>query len=145
MRGWAERLQGPAPADVSPAERMFRERCERFGLGPSLMVRYQREAWLSTVDSYARVTFDRRIVCQAWSDWSLGADERQWLALDDCRSMGGVPEGVVLELKCLTAVPRWLGHVVHSVGLPRARYSKFCKSVDRLWASDTLLTVLHQT
>jgi hypothetical protein len=143
--GWVERVQAPAPTDASAAEHMFRDRCERFGLRPSLMVRYQREAWLSTIDSYARVTFDRRIVCQAWPDWSFDTDDRQWLALDGARSMLGVPAGVVLELKCLSAVPRWLSNVVHDVGLSRARYSKFCKSVERLWARDTLLSVLNQT
>jgi hypothetical protein len=144
-RGWVERVHGPEPLDASSAERMFRARCERYHLVPTLMVRYQREAWLSTVDSYARVTFDRRIVCQPWSEWSLDADDRQWLALDGERSMLGVREGVVLELKCLTAVPRWLSNVVHVVGLPRTRYSKFCKGIERLWARDTLLGVLNQT
>jgi len=56
-----------------------------------------------------------------------------------------VPTGVVLELKCLTAVPRWLSQVVQSVGLVRARYSKYCKGIERHFARDTLLGVLNQT
>jgi len=144
--GWVERIHGFMPdPDASSAERLFCKRLERYGLVPTLMVHYMREAWLSTVDSYARVTFDRRVACQVWRDWSFEVDDVNWLALDSSRSMLTVPRGVVLELKCLTAVPRWLSNVVHSVGLVRASYSKYCKGVERLFARDTLLGVLNQT
>lgn len=132
MSGWVERLHGSLAGDVNPAERSFRERLERYQLAPMVMVRYQREAWLSTVDSYARVTLDRRIVCQPWADWSLAADERNWLALDDARALAGVPNGIVLELKCLCAVPRWLGQLTRELGLRKVRYSKYCKGVVRV-------------
>lgn len=136
---WAERLPGPVPWDASPAEQVFRARCERHGLVPTLMVRYQREAWLSTVDTYARVTFDRRIVCQPWREWSLDADEQAWLALDGASCMGGVPRGVVLELKCLSAVPRWLSQLARDLSLSKARYSKYCKGIARVDGRDALL------
>jgi hypothetical protein len=145
LDGWVERVHGLPGADASPAEQRFCHRVERYHLVPTLMVHYLREAWLSTVDSYARVTFDRRVVCQPWTEWSLDADQANWLALDSPRSMLTVSEGVVLELKCLTAVPRWLFDVVHGVGLVRARYSKYCKGIERTYTRDTLLGVLNQT
>ncbi|MBN2574696.1 MAG: polyphosphate polymerase domain-containing protein [Deltaproteobacteria bacterium] len=143
--GWAERVLGRLRPDATQAERLFRQRVERYRLVPTLMVRYRREAWLSIVDSYARVTLDRVVVCQPWDDWSLGADPRNWVALDSERSMWGVPSGVVLELKCLRAVPRWLSSLTRLAGLPRTRYSKYCKGVERLFARDTLLAELNQT
>ncbi len=143
--GWVERVLGPLRADAGPAERLFCERRERHNLVPTLMVRYQREAWLSTVDSYARVTFDREVVCQAWDDWSLDADPRNWVALDGPQTMEGVPRGVVLELKCLSAVPRWLSNVARNAGLQKMRYSKYCRGIERMFASDTLYGVLNQT
>jgi hypothetical protein len=143
--GWVERVLGPLRPDASPAERMFCERRERHNLVPTLMVRYLREAWLSTVDAYARVTFDRQVVCQPWDDWSLDADPRNWVALDSARTMGGVPRGVVLELKCLSAVPRWLTNVVHNAGLRKMRYSKYCRGIERIFARDTLYGMLNQT
>jgi len=145
LAGWVERVHQPLRPDATAAERLFHYRVERYDLVPTLMVRYLREAWLSTVDSYARVTFDRRVVCQPWSDWSLDADPRNWVALDSGRSMLGVPQGVVLELKCLSAVPRWLSSVTRAAELPKTRYSKYCKGVERLFARDTLLGVLNQT
>jgi hypothetical protein len=145
LAGWGDRVHGPLHGDASSAERLFCQRLLRYRLLPTLMVRYQREAWLSTVDSYARVTFDRRIVCQPWSDWSIDADPRGWIALDGAHSMLTVPRGVVLELKCLSAVPRWLSNVVRNTGLPKIHYSKFCKGIERLYARDTLIGVLNQT
>jgi SPX domain protein involved in polyphosphate accumulation len=143
--GWVERVLGPWHGEASAAERLFCQRLERYGLQPTLMVRYLREAWLSTVDSYARVTFDRQVVCQPWTDWSLDADPRNWVALDGERTMLGVPRGVVLELKCLRAVPRWLCNVTRNAGLQKIRYSKYCRGVERLYARDTLFGVLNQT
>jgi hypothetical protein len=143
--GWQERVQAWPIAETSLAERIFRERLERYQLVPTLMVRYQREAWLSTVDAYARVTFDRRVECQPWSDWSLDADERSWIALDDEVSMAGVRRGVVLELKCLRAVPRWLSELTRALCLPKARYSKFCRGIDRVYGRGVSPCVLDQT
>jgi hypothetical protein len=144
-QGWAERLRRPAGTEGGLQAGVFCRQIERHHLIPTLMVRYEREAWSSTVDSYARVTFDRRVVCQPWSDWSLQADERAWMALDDGGSMKSLRDGVVLELKCLTAVPRWLSGVVQSVGLVRARYSKYCKGIDRLLTGDISLDALTPT
>jgi hypothetical protein len=142
--GWDKRIQGPLYPGANSAERMFCHKLERYGLVPTLMVRYMREAWMSTIDNYARVTFDRCVVCQPWEFWGLDCDERNWLALDSRRSMLTVPQGVVLELKCTTAVPRWLSNVARDMGLTRARYSKYCKGIERFWARDTLLGLLHQ-
>jgi len=143
--GWVERVHRIAGGSASPAERVFCQRLERYHLVPMLMVRYSREAWLSTVDSYARVTFDRQVVCQPWADWSLDADERGWEPIDSASSMLRVPRGVVLELKCLSAVPRWLSNVTRSAGLAKARYSKYCKGVERFYARGTLFGLLNQT
>jgi hypothetical protein len=145
LAGWAERLQGPPADDATAAERSFCEKVQLCPLEPVLMVRYEREAWMSTVDRYARVTFDRRVVCQPWSEWSLDWDGRNWLALDSSRSMLTVRRGVVLELKCMTAVPRWLSNVACLANLKRARYSKYCKGIERLFARDTLRGMLNST
>lgn len=145
LAGWVERVHGLPKEDSTVAERFFLQRRERFGLVPMLMVHYMREAWLSTVDSYARVTFDRNIVCYPWSGWSLDGDATQGLALDGIDSMLARPRGVVLELKCLTAVPRWVSSVVRSAGLVRSRYSKYCKGIERQFARETLFRVLNQT
>lgn len=138
IEGWVERVHGRPGPEASAAEEMFCRRREVFGLVPTLMVHYMREAWLSSVDSYARVTFDRRIVAQPSSAWCFDVDDVNWLALDGSRSMLSRPQGVVLELKSLTAVPEWLISVVQTAGLLRGRYSKYCKGIERHFGRDTL-------
>ena len=140
--GWAERLTCPLHADASPAERLFRARLERHRLVPTLLVRYQREAWTSVVDSYARVTFDRRVTCQPWSHWDFDGNPSGWLPLDNRRMMRTVPHAVVLELKCTTAVPRWLSNLIRSAGLSRTSFSKYCNAVERIWGRDALSSFL---
>jgi hypothetical protein len=145
LHGWVERVHGQPDAGATSAEKIFCMKRERYGLSPLLMVHYMREAWMSVVDSYARVTFDREIVAQPWSDWSFDVDEVNWLALDGSHSMLSRRRGVVLELKCLTSVPLWLTRVVQECGLTRVHYSKFCKGIERHFARDTLLGVLNKT
>jgi hypothetical protein len=145
IEGWLERLKAGPPLGASIAERTFTDRLQRHHLLPTLMVRCQREAWVSTIDAYARVTFDRRIECQAWQEWSLDGDERNWVSLDDERSMGGVARGVIVELKCLRAVPRWLSALARNLCLPKTRYSKYCKGIDCSRRHGELLGFLPQT
>jgi hypothetical protein len=130
---WAERLHGPAATGAGPEEQAFRDQLARRALQPTLLVRYEREAWFSEVDEYARVTFDRRITCQAWPRWELGGSREAQVPIDDGPSLGGVPRGVLLELKCTLDFPRWMTALVQRLGLVRAGYSKYCTGVERIW------------
>jgi len=144
LADWVDRIRAPA-GNATATERAFSEKVATCPLVPMLMVRYEREAWMSAVDTYARVTFDRRIVCQPWHDWSFDWDDRNWLALDSEHSMLTVKRGVVLELKCMTAVPHWLSNVTRLANLRRSRYSKYCKGIERFFARDTLQGLLDKT
>jgi len=48
-----------------------------------------------------------------------------------------------VELKCTTAVPRWMSNLANTLAMSRTRYSKFCNGIERLWGRDTLLGALH--
>jgi hypothetical protein len=141
--GWANRIRSELPWDGSSEETRFREKLERYPLAPALMVRYEREAWSSTVDFYARVTIDRQITCQPWAEWNLDGDANNWLSLDSRRTMKAIPEGVVLELKCQTSVPDWLIALPTVLGLQKTSYSKFCAGIERFWGRDSLLSLMH--
>ncbi len=136
--GWVERLHAPLAAGATAAEKAFRDAVERHDLKPVLLVCYQREAWVSDVDHYARVTFDRRIVCQPWSRLGFDAGPAAWLAVDDRRALKSVPRAVVLELKCTLDVPRWMARVTERIGLRRVGVSKYCNGVERTWGSTSL-------
>lgn len=128
---WAGRLRAPASGGASTAEKAFRETMGRHGLEPALLVRYDREAWVSAVDHYARVTFDRRIVCKPWRQLDFAGGRAAWLPVDDRGTLRDVPRAVVLELKCTREVPLWMARVTERLGLQRVGVSKYCNGVER--------------
>ncbi|MBN2361641.1 MAG: polyphosphate polymerase domain-containing protein [Deltaproteobacteria bacterium] len=127
---WRQRLLQPLAADASPSERDFRALMDRTGARPVLLVRYAREAYVSMVDSYARITVDRQIAFQACADWELDGDPGRWIA-GEGRAAGG--SRVVLELKCTTSVPLWMMALARRFDLQRTGFSKYCTGVERLW------------
>ena len=96
---------------------------------PVTLVRYEREPYMSLVDDYARVTFDRNIRSQRLNRLSLEPDNRHWRNMDDAYTMRSDRSLTVLELKFTSAVPTWMVNVVASLGLNRLAFSKYETSV----------------
>ncbi|MGC4114741.1 MAG: polyphosphate polymerase domain-containing protein [Myxococcales bacterium] len=99
VEGWADRLEGAYAQDAGAAEVDFRARTDRYLLRPTVLVRYEREAYVSLVDDYARVTFDRRVVCQPHETFDFEADPSSWRSIDHGLALKRVRAGVVLELE----------------------------------------------
>ncbi len=133
VEGWVERMRGAPASDASPNELGFRRELDRLALEPVTLMRYEREAWFSRIDGYARVTFDHRMLCQPAHGFDFDADPRAWVSLDDAAALKRVPRGVLLELKCTRDVPRWMVGLVRSLELRRTGFSKYCTSVERLY------------
>lgn len=130
--GWRARLEAPLRPDASSEERHFRDRVQCYDLRPALLVRYEREAWSSAVDGYARVTFDRQMCAQPCSSFSFASDPRAWVPVDHRQALRSpVPRAVVLELKCTLDVPRWMSNLTERFNLGRRGVSKYCTGVDR--------------
>jgi SPX domain protein involved in polyphosphate accumulation len=142
-KGWRVRVEQPLAADASPAERHFRDRLERHDLQPALLVRYEREAWASTIDRYARVTFDRQLRVQPCSSFSFESDPRAWLPVDHPQALQSpVPRAVVLELKCSLDVPLWMSSLTERFNLSRRGVSKYCCGIERAFSTQALPTSL---
>jgi hypothetical protein len=105
-------------------DRFARMVCET-GAHPTVLIRYDREAFVSEVDSYARVTFDRNIEFQRTDRWALDADERRWDPLDRHFRPETPRPPVVMEIKCELAVPGWLVDTVRRNDLRRVSISKY--------------------
>jgi len=90
-----------------------------------MLVRYDREAYSSEVDSYARVTFDRNVEFQRTGSWSFDGASDGWLPLQDYVIEEAPHPLVVLELKCAVAVPFWLLDVIRTHDLRRDSLSKY--------------------
>jgi hypothetical protein len=95
------------------------------GALPALQVRYEREAHVSTVDSYARVTFDRDIVVQRTDDWSLDPDPSRWCTFNHHWRPDLRERNVVLELKCESTIPFWMTDLVQRHSLQSDSFSKY--------------------
>lgn len=142
---WRERLEAPLPADASSAERSFRDRVQCYDLQPALLVRYDREAWVSAIDDYARVTFDREMCVQPSSTLSFASESRAWIPFDHRQALNtAVPRLVVLELKCTLDVPRWMSNLTERFGLGKRGVSKYCSGLERALSGRALPVSLLQ-
>jgi hypothetical protein len=98
-------------------------------VSPVVLTRYQRRAYESVVDDYARVTFDKNMKCQPAEGYDLIPDENRLVPYDN--SSVFEPEcSVVLELKCYsTRVPCWMIDMIRCFNLQRRSFSKYVFSV----------------
>ncbi|GMV42902.1 MAG: hypothetical protein AMXMBFR64_46180 [Myxococcales bacterium] len=133
--GWRALLEGvgaPLPdrgGKEARAIERFVTLVRTYNLRPLVMVRYEREPYASTIDDYARITFDRRIRSQLVEDLSFQTDEGGWRASDTPVLARHQRSPLVLELKFTNRLPSWMMHVVQSHDLWRRSFSKYATSV----------------
>jgi SPX domain protein involved in polyphosphate accumulation len=117
------------PPQVRNRAMQFLGRYHRHHLRPVLMVEYEREPYVSEIDSYGRLTFDRNIVVQEQPELSLGVDPRRWRPIDH-RVQTETNETVcVLELKFERRPPTWMSALVRRLDLVRYSFSKYAHGV----------------
>ncbi len=83
----------------------------------SIVVSYNREAYVSEDGKHARVTFDRDLC-------AIETSEAHPLA-NGMRGMNPRPGGVILELKFTDRFPRWMTEMVEIFNLERTRMPKY--------------------
>jgi SPX domain protein involved in polyphosphate accumulation len=133
---WKQGLADPGSISLPPHAKRGLEKfymlAQTYHLRPRVLVEYDREAYVSVVDNYARLTFDRRIVCQAQDALDLDAAPSRWRAVDHLVKTL-TPEPVcVLELKFERVAPRWMVDLIKRLELVRLSFSKYCYSIDAL-------------
>lgn len=102
---------------------------------PCVHVRYEREPYFSTIDEYARVTFDRELSFQPAVDLTTEAPDDDWRYIDHAtsqRSLSSTRSLVLLELKFLNVVPGWMRHMSHTLGLQRLAFCKYTRAVEAM-------------
>lgn len=92
---------------------------------PTILTQYRRKAYLSTVDDYARVTFDRSLRYRAESNYNVIPTEASMLNYDHPGTFGTPGVNVILELKCERKVPMWIVDLIRRFHLTRVGFSKF--------------------
>jgi len=125
-------LLSPRGLEIARTERdrhhleEFIRRMRTWGAEPICVVKYAREAFVSEVDDYGRVTFDVELCGRRAAGWHVPMHEPGWQPVDGGIRFGLPFSGVILELKCTTAVPLWMSDIVRRFGLIRTGFSKFC-------------------
>jgi len=135
-RDWAPIVSDPFVArerlGTAPAVERFVTQTHRIGARPTCLVRYTREAWVSLVDDYARVTFDRQIhgALVTPDAWHFDANIRDYRACDDPTGVRDVDSLAIIELKFTARVPRWMQSLVETLGLMRRSFSKYGRTLE---------------
>lgn len=128
---WPELLEQPI-SDVPEGAVRFVDMVRALDLRPICLVEYDREAWMSEVDDYARVTFDLAIGCERADGWTLEPPTHARLPIDHPGVTATFEPVGVLEIKFADAPPRWMVTLVERFELMRQAYSKYVNSVDAL-------------
>jgi len=122
------------PADA-PRNRMFIERFEDLlhwtGARSVLHVRYFREPYVTDLETYGRVTFDRDL-CYRLVHGSTGLDyqEKDMMYYDDPVTTMNFESPVLLEIKVETRVPFWTVELIRKFNLGQRGFSKYCYGID---------------
>lgn len=97
-------------------------------LEPKILVDYEREAYVSEVDAYGRLTLDRRIQARPCSrlHLDLDVDPRSFRDVDHRVRTNTNEPITVLELKFERRAPAWMTALVRRFELVRASFSKYC-------------------
>jgi hypothetical protein len=110
----------------------FEEVNHLYSTSPVLLVRYFREPYVSDIDDYGRITFDRGLRYRlTHGSYEIGASDEDMTYYGDQASVQEEDSPVVLEIKTPTAVPVWAIELIRRFSLMQRGYSKYCYAIDQ--------------
>lgn len=111
----------------------FRRLTREIDARPKILIRYVREGYKSASDSYARVTFDRKLEYQPTKSWKDMGRGGRWTSMDspEAQGLGHPYSATVLELKCLSDAPTWMLELIKEFDLVRTGNCKYCTAIWR--------------
>jgi hypothetical protein len=111
----------------------FKRLAWEIGAEPKALVRYIRESYVGTLDSYARVTFDHSLQYQITDSWTDFGRSGLWRGMDSTEAQGfGLPySGVVMEVKTLSQMPVWVVDLVERFELRKRGNCKYSTAIWR--------------
>ncbi|MBN2011619.1 polyphosphate polymerase domain-containing protein [candidate division KSB1 bacterium] len=98
-----------------------------------LHVRYYREPYVTELEEYGRVTFDRQLCCRPTrGSIDLDYNEQDMLYYDDPVTTRDGDSPVLLEIKVETLVPEWAIDLIRTFDLLQRPFSKYCYGLDSM-------------
>lgn len=127
-----------APKKSERIKPIIKERLDSFediiywcGAQPVLHVRYFREPYVSELEAYGRVTFDRQLCYRpTYGTIDLAYNDQDMLYYDDPVNSKNDDSPVILEIKVETLVPVWVIELIHTFHLKQRGFSKYCYGID---------------
>jgi len=86
-------------------------------LKPSVLIRYQREAYFGEADERLRITFDRELECKPSSGIDFESDDSEWIAI--------ATKGIIMEIKFSGFIPYWLRRIIQNFNLQAEPICKY--------------------
>ena len=100
---------------------------------PTLHVRYFREPYVTELEDYGRVTFDRQLCCRPTNgSIELAYHEQDLFYYDDPVNSRDYDSPVILEIKVETLVPVWAIKLIRKFDLKQRGFSKYCYGMDSI-------------
>ena len=102
-----------------------------YGTAPVLHLRYHREAFVSDVDAYGRITFDRGMRYRLMrGSYDLSGQDEEMSYYDDAVTAQWAESPVVMEIKTESLVPFWALDLIKRFSLVQRGYSKYRYVID---------------
>jgi len=123
----------PGSAQQEQSRRLFERLTYSYQVTPKLLTQYVRNAWVSDIDDYARLTFDIDLRFMPRQEWDLVPREEQMVSYD-LETLYNDGCDVILELKCYTSrVPLWMIDLIKRFDLKRRSFSKYLTGAAELF------------
>ncbi len=101
------------------------------GAVPQIIIRYLRKAYFSTINDYARITFDKDLVYQVRDTLDIRLHDGTSVPYIGMNFPGG-GRYVVFELKCNITVPVWFLDIIRTFNLERSAFSKYALAMQEV-------------
>ncbi|MES2966130.1 MAG: polyphosphate polymerase domain-containing protein [Bdellovibrionota bacterium] len=145
LTNWAELFDRPElveelEEDSRDNARHFLDIASIYNASPVIFAQYRRLAYISTIDDYARVTFDRDLRYMPTNEFTVKPVEKRMVHYDDLEAFIEPGTNVVLELKCERKVPVWIVDLIRQFDLTQGSFSKYHSSMahqhQSLWGEE---------
>jgi SPX domain protein involved in polyphosphate accumulation len=108
----------------------FIRKAEELHARPKIFTQYKRLAFFSVFDEYVRITFDRDLKFSKSKKFDVTPGNYELNNYDHDAFLKGMPtDSVILEIKTLTSVPKWVIEFIQYFALERMSFSKFESSL----------------
>lgn len=140
-RNWFRAYTDPGfyPHEVSrdkndeASRKMFERLVFAYDASPVILTQYARKAFISDVDDYARITFDRELKFRPEKNYRPVPGKGQMVSCDHDLAFDPGCD-VILELKCYTTrVPVWMLDMIKYFDLRRTSFSKYKTGASELF------------